>query len=144
MSLFPEMTYFLPPLLGGWPIMGEIDNPVAHRCWIYDNVRQRSSMNWIRLCCVRCCPALVSSRPTLVGPLLKLDFQRQEQFLLVQVLETFMACTIILSTGTLPDDVVFLLFHRTPLRIRLRSASVHNKNRSPQVCSQEIIYALLN
>lgn len=33
--------------------MGETDNPMAHQRWIYDNVRQRSSMNWILSCCVR-------------------------------------------------------------------------------------------
>lgn len=131
-SLFPEMTYFLPPPLRGWTIMGEIDNPVAHRCWIYDNVRQRSSMNWIRLCCVGSCLALVSSWPTLVSSLLKLDFQRQDHFQLVQVQETLMVSPIILSTATLlSEDVVFFLLHLTPLRTLLRSASVHNKNWSP-------------
>lgn len=99
------MTYFLPPPLRAWPIMGEIDNPMARWCWIYDNVRQRSSINWIKLYCVRSCLALLSSRPTLISSPLTLDFQRKDQILLV-----------ILSIGTLPFDHVVFLFPLTPLR----------------------------
>lgn len=107
----PRDDLLSPPPLRGWPIMGEIDNSVAHRCWIYDNVRQRSSMIWIRLCCFRSCLALVSSQPTLVGSLSKLDFQKHDQFPLIQLLETLRVCTGIPPLVLyLPIMLFFLLF----------------------------------
>lgn len=79
--------------------MGEIDNPKARQCWICDNVRQRSSMNRITLCCVVSGTVSLSSPLHVlhqVGSLLKLDFHKLDLFLFTRVLEPIRVCTDIL------------------------------------------------
>lgn len=126
--------------------MAEIDNPMAHQRWIYDNVRQRSSMNWILSCCVRAPHGLrwvagfLKQKIFLMRDEVPPD-RRPVSFHLSagdhQGLDRHCGCSLISAPSSLCSvlfPLIMLAFffcffsHLTPRRRRLRSASVNKED----------------